>query len=522
MTAQNMKIAFINPIKISKDNKLSCPPLSLLILASYIRKKLPQLQIKVFDALIEQKLEEDLIKFFPDVVAITSTTSSILDAYELCLWCKRNMNCKIILGGCHVSVLPHEAMKYADYVVIGDGESALYEIINNLLLNKPSKEGIIDITYKIDGDEYTIPAYDLIDMEKYILSKDNIVRSVGYAKPDSRGTTMITSRGCPYKCIFCHNSWRKCLLSYISSKDVVKEIEYLIKNYNINAFYFFDDEFLCNKDRLFSIFRLLSEKNIKIVWAGSSRADTIIKYGISNLKKIKEYGCSLICIGCESGNNRVLQLLKANSTTVEQNKEAIRLLNIAGIKVSISMMIGTPSETYEEMKDSLDFIRNSDIVAGSVCITTPYPGTVLYKMCEDKGLLKVPLNYNKFKHNVLPEDSYIVCDTMSEEEFISFFKYFSVAIANKTLPNRIIDGGLSFKDIFMAGIKKYPFQILSYPFLHPTIFFDLIRKKAFLMLKDLGKKGYYKEKRRMEPHNKKESGCVFCGKEDSAIGFKDK
>ena len=230
------KIAFINPPRNSKDIASAAPPINLATLAAYIRSNIKNINIKIIDGLIKNTVRDEIVKFNPDLICITSTTPTIEEAYKIADFSRNMFSIKVIIGGVHVSVLPEEALKHADIVIVGEGEIALLEIINKIICGETINEKIIERNYIINLDDIPAPAWDLIDMEFYINSPDNSARTMGYSTPNARAITILTSRGCPYKCIFCHNSWRSTPLRYHSAKRVVKDLEHLIKEYNIDSF----------------------------------------------------------------------------------------------------------------------------------------------------------------------------------------------------------------------------------------------------------------------------------------------
>ena len=159
----------------------------------------------------------------------------------------------------------------------------------------------------------------------------------------------------------------------------------------------------------------------------------MVRYKLEGLNLVKEAGCNLIEIGCESGNSRVLNLLKNGSASIEQNRNAIYLCNQAKIKACASFIIGTPSETLLEMKDTLKFIMDNEIYAGGIGIATPYPGTALFKLAFQRNLIPSKIDYSKYKPSSKPEEAFIICDTMPKEEFIKVYNKMNKIIGEKIL-----------------------------------------------------------------------------------------
>ena len=469
-----IKIAFVNPWKQGNEFLSSAaPPYNLMYLASYLLKE------KIADTMIIDGITGDdiyscLSEWCPDVVCITSTTPTINIAYEIADWCKAHLNCITVMGGVHVSVMPQEAIKHCDYVVVGEGEKALV----NLLRCMPEKGGVVEGEFIMNLDEIPMLDFSMVNMEHYINAKDNSARTIPYCKKDARAITIVTSRGCVRKCIFCHASWRGTPTRYNSANRVIDTIKELVEKYKINAIWFGDDEFLIHRSRLYDIINGIKLEGIEIEWGCQARADSIIKYGVEELKILKESGCNLIAIGCESGNDRVLKFLKDESSSVQNNSDAIKLCNQAGIKVCGSFMVGVPGETKAEMLDTLNFImcKEHDMI-GSIGIATPYPGTTLWKIALSKGFEIDKIDYSRYLNNLKPEDSIIICDTMSKEEFIKLYNMISQKIGEKIMYNKVLKEDIPVSKIFWHSFKKKPWFVLSFPLRHPIKTLKMVARR---------------------------------------------
>lgn len=472
------KLAFVNPPKNSPFLDTTAPPINLGLLASFIRANVKDIDMKIFDGFAGQNVYELLKGYKPNLVAITSTTPTILEAYKVADFCRKELGCKVVMGGVHVSVLPDEALQHCDIVVIGEGELSLLEIVNKMMNDEDITEKKIERPYIKNIDEIPPVAYDLMDTEFYIKYEKNCAEELGFAFPGARTLTLMTSRGCPNKCIFCHNSWRGSVVRYHSAKRVVDDMEYAIKKFNLDAIYFMDDEFLVNRERFEEICRLMKERNMEIIWMCNARADTVIDYGLEGLKMIKESGGTMIMMGLESGNERVLKMIKSGNASVEKNKEAIRLINKAGLMCGAMFVIGFPTETLEEIKDTMRFIKESDIVAGSICVATPYPGTVLYKMCLERGLITGKADYHRYDTNICAEKAYRICDSVSDKDFIKIHKEISAILGEKFLPHKLKHTSYTLMDAIKGGIKLNPIGLISYPFKHPINTLKILLRKA--------------------------------------------
>lgn len=468
-----LKIALVNPPRINKYISSAAPPFNLAVLASYLRLHLKdKIDIKIIDGLAGQKVEENLLSFQPDLVGITSTTPTISEAYRLATWTKENLkNALVLMGGVHVSVLPNEALAYADCVIVGEGEIALLEIAEKLIAHEIITEKIIARPHITNLDDIPSPAWDLIDFEFYIAADDNTSKTIPYTDGGRRAITMISSRGCPYRCIFCHNSWRPTPVRYHSAERVLEEIKFLNEHYQINSFFFADDEFMVNRVRLNKICESLISNGLanKIIWGCQARSDVIERVGVDGIKTIKQAGCNLLAIGFESGSQKMLDILEKN-LKLSSHQNAIDICYEAGMKVSGSFMAGVPGENKEDMLETFHFIqKNQDkIDLAGIGIATPYPGTKLWQICVEKNLIDNKIEYadlNPDPRFGLDSDR-IFCDQMTKDEFRSLFRYIHSELREANFSRAISKNRYSIKKILKV-LTSHPLYILKFIFKQP-------------------------------------------------------
>jgi radical SAM superfamily enzyme YgiQ (UPF0313 family) len=387
-----MQVALVNPgLKIksfmgikrfSKSMELRNDPISLEILAAYLIKETGA-DVKIIDEIAGASAEKELRKLAPDIVGISAMTMFAPDAYRIADYAKNNLDSLVVMGGVHASTLPEEAIKHVDIVVNGEGERALTEIVRGKI-----KSGIVSRPIIKNIDEIPMPARHLIDMEFYLKRKDQIPGIT------ARTSRILTSRGCPYRCIFCRNYSRTSSVRYNSSARVIEEIKHLSDAYKIEGFSFLDENFTAYRKRVKEICSLMETNNLgNFIWACQTRADAI---DLKTLKMMKEVGCKQIAFGFESGSQRILDIIKNKTVTVEQNRKAIELCKKAGIRVNGCFMIGNPTETIEDIEATEKFIDDNDIDFVSLFLTTPYPGTKLWDWSVEHKLIKEPVDYSVF------------------------------------------------------------------------------------------------------------------------------
>ncbi len=192
--------------------------------------------------------------------------------------------------------------------------------------------------------------------------------------------SIITSRGCPYNCIFCDRSVFGHKYRYHSAEYVLEMFRILTKGYQIKHVYIYDDTFITAKERLYEICNYLIKEKTKVSW--SCQGTVHVDY--ETLKLMKAAGCWQIGFGIESGSERILKVLK-KSQTVEQVKKAVGMANKAGIKVRGLFIIGSPTETREDIMKSIALAKELPLDDLQVLNFTPFPGTEIYPIAKEYG-----------------------------------------------------------------------------------------------------------------------------------------
>ncbi len=416
---QENTLTFVTPNIKSNDIGVF-PPLGLLYLASYIKKH-SDYNVAILDSLIDKlsytDIEEKIKAFNPDIIGVTALTFTMPDVMKTIRLAKKVIPSALIcLGGAHVSLYPKETLSLpgVDYVFIGDSEKSFKKFIDNIEQGKDLEE-VEGLGYKKEGrihikpcvsdnenlDMLPFPDRTLIPYKKYwnMLSKKNI------------STSMVTSRGCLFKCTFCSehlNKYRK-----RSPENVVKEIEECVA-LGIKAFCIFDDTFTADRKRVFEICKLIIEKKIDIALDIRTRVDVVDPEMIRMLKKV---GCETIRYGVESGSQEILKSMK-KGINLKHIVDVFRFTKKMGITSFGYFMLGFPGETQVHINRTIKFARelNPDYVQFS--ITTPLPETEIYKLGLKKGLY---LNDYWREYALNPEKNFIPPvweELLSKEELI--------------------------------------------------------------------------------------------------------
>ncbi len=371
------------------------PPLGLAYIASYVRERGVDVELVDCNAL-EMTMEatvEHAAKSKHEFVGVTSTTNTIYLAFEFARKLKEKApEKKIIAGGVHVTFVDEGSMQECpeiDIIVRNEGEKTTHEIVSGAPL-----ESIKGITYRaadgsihrnpdadliLDLNSLPFPARDLLPMDKY---RPGAFFNIG--KKGKHYMTMISSRGCPNKCVFCSSShyWR--YLRLRSPDNIIKEIDELHEKYGVKHIHFLDDTLTVPKQRIERICDLLIERKYGIEWNTYSRVDVIDEALVSKMVKA---GCFGITFGVESGNQEILNKIRKN-ITLDQVRNAVRICKKAGIDLHCDFMVGLPGDDEKTMQDTIDFALELDPNIALFSITTPFPGTELYRDLKEKGILE--------------------------------------------------------------------------------------------------------------------------------------
>jgi len=388
-----MKILLINP---PGKTSFIAPPLGLMSLAASLRNSghFP----KILDYLIENFNQDSIIKNVQkaDLIGITAVSPHINNALNLASLIKKEFPDKIIvLGGAHASLLPQETIKnnpFIDFLIRGEGEIRIIQLIE-YIQNQRKLEELDGIVFKKDGeiinlqpkkfiqnlDDLPIPAYDLIPFKKYSLYLQ------GQFQP---AITMLTSRGCPFNCIYCSKPVFGSFLRTRSPESILEEIFFLKKSYNIKEIIFYDDTFTLNRQRIIDLCRLLIQENLKINWKCETRVNLVDE---ELLKIMKKAGCYLISYGLESGNQRILDVLK-KGINLKEIKKAVQLTHEVEIETLGYFMLGIPGETEKEIEQTIDLAKKLKLDYAQFSIATAYSGTELYEIARSKG--KLPKDFS--------------------------------------------------------------------------------------------------------------------------------
>lgn len=420
-----MRVCLINPPRIQpkawgKPNVF--PPIVLASVAAVLEKKhivsiidaptegwrnLAELdESKYRVGLSAENIAERVRGWSPDVVVIeipfsgwSKTAFEVVDAIK-----NAKEDIVVVLMGQHPTARPEACLSEpnVDFVVVGEPENTVSELVDALALGNQDFKGVDGLGFKENGktkltdkrafiqnlDSLPFPARHLLPMEVYNEAvKENPLRGE-ISKP---WTIITTTRGCPYSCVFCSvcilwgRTWRA-----RSPKNVIDELEQVVKTYGVKQVDFYDENMTLDKKRMAEICNLIVERGLHIEWftPNGVRADTLDE---PLLRKMKKSGCKKIRVAPESGVQRIVNEVIGKNLDLKRVEQAVVLCKKVGIKVGCFFVLGVIGETKADIEETIKFaykLRSLGADSLIFSIAMPLYGTELYEQAKESGYLR--------------------------------------------------------------------------------------------------------------------------------------
>lgn len=394
-----MKICLVNPDFDRKKKKsgfsrfiIPVLPLGTAYLAAVLERS--GHQVEVVDMFAE-KLNEDqfirrMMKNIPDIIGISCLTTVAGSTIRLCNAIRKRLaGTKIVLGNIHASIFAEDMVNdgLADFVVHREAEETLLELITKLEQGA-SPSGIKGITWLKNGKAYreenrvslqnldTLPhpAWHKYKLELYQHLPFMISRKIDTQLP------ILASRGCPYSCYFCSQTYTQNRFRARSIESVVDEIEHHYKVYNARVFGFNDASFPYNRESGEKFVELLAKRKLDIKWHTEARVD--ILNNRNYLKTLARSGLFLVQFGFESGNQEVLDRNNKKASLADA-RETMKMMRETDILSVGLFMIGLPGDTWKSCLETIRFARELDCDLAKFNIAIPYPGSQFWEDMRD-------------------------------------------------------------------------------------------------------------------------------------------
>jgi len=350
-------------------------------------------------------LRQKIRRFQPDLIGVSLVSLEYQRSYDLIHYIREYYpRASIIAGGAHVSASKESVLEECaaiDFGVIGEAERALVALCRG----ERTLGEIPGLLYRRNGDVLSGPERELImDLDTIPFPRYVHFDLKGYIKE----IPLITSRGCPYKCIFCPHSLMASKFRARGAANVVDEIEYWYAR-GVRQFVVDDDNFTLVKERVYDICDEIERRGLKglfIRCANGVRADKVDR---DLLARMKEIGVREVGFGADGGNNRVLQEIVHKGETIETIEQAIQDAIEVGLQVRIFIIVGHPGETMSDIEDSFALGQRYPLIRLHLNNPIPYPGTELFEWVQSHDCFLVPPE--EYLNNVTDSDNTPIFET---------------------------------------------------------------------------------------------------------------
>jgi radical SAM superfamily enzyme YgiQ (UPF0313 family) len=462
---EKMRVLLLNPPFVPRFNRTGCRwpsktrsdtvcyPIWLAYATGWLEKN--GVEAKLIDAPARCLNLEDVARaveeFSPDIVAVDTSTPSIINDVKVASFLKKTFNVTTVLVGPHVSALPEETLSMSrniDYVITGEYDIALLELTkkapeSKIIRGKPFEN--------LDALPFVSEVY-----KNHLQIKDYFYSLCRYPE-----VQIMSARGCPFMCNYC--CWPYVFtgrnVRYRSVKNLVDELEYIkMKLPQVKDIIIEDDTFTCNRKRVLEVCEEIKRRKLDISWIVNARAD--VPYEV--LKEMKSAGCRMLIVGYESGSQKILDMAK-KGIKLETMRRFAKDVKKAGLQTMGCFMIGLLGETPETARQTFEFAKEVDPDFYFFSPATPFAGTEFYRICkekgyliakdwsewtDDEGYLRVVVSYPEFSNEEISK---------TIDEFLwkfAFRKKFIFKSLKKILRHPIMEGSRFVRSL-IHGVRYY-------------------------------------------------------------------
>jgi len=416
-----MRVVLINPplyrhalgrLKPIVDNLFyNSAPLGLGYLAGVLEGEMHD--VMIIDAAAEglsiAKVVSRISDFSPDVAGITTNTISTPCSYELAKQIKDASRgaIKVVVGGPHITSNPLDLLQHRqlDAAVLGEGEITFKELLVAMEKGR-GLSGVKGLAYYSGGEVvFTPPREYIADLDSLAFPARHLLPMHLYRpQPNDQKRlpklSMITSRGCPYGCIFCDKNVFKNNYRSFSPEYIAAEMAHLVKEYKARDIAFVDSTFTPNRERVYAVIKKIKESDLDVTWTCSVRVDVLDE---QLLRSMKEAGCWRVRLGIESGNEEVLKFIRKGVTRAQVRKVADWAYEL-DLEPKGFFMVGHLTDTKQTIQETIDFALSLPLKDITVQVNTPLKGTAQYDIMDKYGdiLTKDVSCYNFWEPVFLP------------------------------------------------------------------------------------------------------------------------
>ena len=449
--------------------QIPTPPYSILFIADYLLKR--NMDVKIFDLRFDNlsQVFDAISNNEPEFIGISVMTGPQINyALKICEFIKKEFNkIKIVWGGVHSTILPAQTLqnKFIDFVIRGEGERAYHELISGKNISQIKglsfKKGK-KIFHNPNSNPLTSSEIDELSIPWALINPKRYIRN--------GNLTVITSRGCPFKCAFCYNTLFNNVWRGWTAEKCIQELDKCL-DFGAKKINFYDDYFFANSKRIKILFKYFKEREIK--WKAELRVNRL-NYSLA--EEAKNHGCTQLYFGAESGSQRVLNIMNKN-ILIKDIIQSAKITNDTDIIADYSWMIGIPGETRTDVRKTITLIKKIKEINPncefSVKILFPYPKTEIYDLAKQIGF-KPPTNLhnwgkirrdratnylkNKNQLEMISITSAIIGRKVFEQDSVPIFKLIRF-LANFRWNHEIFSAG--FENIFFKIFRDLIDKVIS-------------------------------------------------------------
>ena len=404
-------------------------PLGIMMIAALARERHPD--VHILDMKVEDwtpaRCCDELEKLKCDVIGLSAMTYEAGCMHEVAREIKRRMpDVIVVCGGPHPSVADEDVMRdpAVDFVVRGEGEMVFVDLLDGIAAGRSDWSECTGLNWRDAGganvrnadrpppqdlSALPFPAWDLIDHAKY-----HLVPRGGVIYAHKEFATMFSSRACPWRCTYCHNSYGKTFRER-SAEHVLAEIDLLVTKYGVKELVFMDDIFNFKPERAKKIARGLIERNYKLAltFPNGFRGDILDEELVLLLKQAGMYRCM---VAVESASPRIQKVMKKN-LKIDKVRHIVDFIAKQGIMVHGAFMLGFPTETADEMRQTIDWAASSSFHTAAFFRVNPFRGTELFTQVEHAGYA-LPTDWSAYE----PYETDINLSTVPEHDIFKLRK----------------------------------------------------------------------------------------------------
>jgi len=403
------------------------PPISLPSIAAVLEKE--KFGVKILECIGEDlnfsDVKNEIRNLNLSFIVINVSTATYYNDLEIVRLIKETINCHITAIGVHVSALPDVTLQESllDSVIVGEPEMTCLDLAK-AIEGKQNLREIRSISFKHENKIICNPARDFIeDLDSLPFPDRSLIDNNKYTLPniDRPYTLLISSRGCPYECIFCTaRQYYGKKIRLRSAKNIVDEAEEIMAKFGLKDIVMWSDTFTLVRDHVLEICDEIHRRGVKFNWMCNSRVDKVDEI---MLEKMKAAGCIGISYGIESGVQHILDNAK-KGINLRQIDSAFKWTKRAGIETLGHVIFGLPGETKATIRNTLDFVKKIKPDFAQFYCAIPFPGTEFYSLCKEKGWL-VTKDWSRFEINqAIIQTSRLSVNDLSRarrQAFLSFY-----------------------------------------------------------------------------------------------------